>query len=194
MHASLRIGKFWTHITQCYERATCAHCNDPIESLDHIITTCPSPERTTIWGLTQDIWPATLGEWRVPNLGIVLGCGSITPSQPTNDNPTPQAIAKARITRILLSESAYLIWSLRCERVIAGRIHTTDSIRSRWLNKLNTRPLIDRQRASSSHRLDLRRQIYHTWTPLLANKPDLPPNWVTDPEVLVGVTLPRPSA
>ena len=194
MHASLRVGKFWTHIPGYHDRTTCSHCNDPTESLDHILTTCPSLECTTVWNLACSIWPTPFGEWQDPTLGLILGCGSISPPQPPAGNPPPVAVAQARIRRILISESAYLIWTLRCERVVTGKIHTAKSIRNRWIHKINLRLLIDRQRARSPHRPSLKRQVQITWSPLLANQPNLPPDWVTDPEVLVGIVLPRPSA
>ena len=36
----------------------------------------------------------------------------------------------SRLLQILFSESAYLIWSLRCERVIGGRTHSPPRIQS----------------------------------------------------------------
>ena len=194
MHASLRVGKFWSHIPGYRDRASCPHCNDPTESLDHILTACPSPERTTVWNLARSIWPTPLGEWQNPTFGLILGCGSISPPNHRTGTPPLPATAQARARRILISESAYLIWTLRCERVIAGKAHTVESIRNRWIGKINLRLLIDRQRARSLHRPGLKRQVQNTWTPLLANQPNIPPDWVTDPEVLVGIALPRPFA
>ena len=84
MHASLCIGKFWTHIPRYSDRAACSLCNDPIESLNHILTACPSPERTTIWKLAQEIWPPSFGEWGHPTISLILGCGSISPPPTTS--------------------------------------------------------------------------------------------------------------
>ncbi|KAF8546071.1 hypothetical protein OG21DRAFT_1518360 [Imleria badia] len=81
MHNSIRVGRFWLHIKNYKTRAKCSHCNSPVEDLEHILTTCPSPERTTIWRAAKRIWPNSLAIWQQPTFGQILGCGSITPPQ-----------------------------------------------------------------------------------------------------------------
>ncbi|KIM57098.1 hypothetical protein SCLCIDRAFT_131321, partial [Scleroderma citrinum Foug A] len=51
----------------------------------------------------------------------------------------------SRLLRIFVSESAHLIWVLRCERTIQGRNHSPDAVRSRLQNRINHRITLDRQ-------------------------------------------------
>ena len=192
MHNSLRIGKFWTHIRNYEHRAKCALCGTHLADLEHILTTCPSPERLTVWKAARRTWPISLPNWQQPSYSQILGCGSITPPTSTDHERTTLARARARLLRIIISESAHLIWVLRCERVISERTHTVNEIEQRWLDKLNSRLHIDRRRAKS--RPTLIKQVQSTWQYVLPDgATHLPRDWVTNPEVLVGIRLPRPS-
>jgi hypothetical protein len=44
-----------------------------------------------------------------------------------------------RLLQILISESAHLIWVLRCERTIQERTHTGPEIQALWLQAINFR-------------------------------------------------------
>jgi hypothetical protein len=48
------------------------------------------------------------------------------------------------LLHILISESAHLIWVLRCERVIREIKHKDNEIRARWLSLINDRLMEDR--------------------------------------------------
>ena len=193
MHNSLRVGKFWLHIKNLEHRAKCALCGAPVEDLEHILTQCPSPERTTIWEAACRAWPASLSKWQQPTYGQILGSGSLSPSAATDRKHMALEQARTRLLHITISESAHLIWALRCERVISERTHTTKEIKTRWLAKMNLRLNIDRRCAALPNRLLLPQRIKQTWQPMLNGEMHLPDNWVTDPEVLVGIMLPRPS-
>ncbi|KAI9569484.1 hypothetical protein HD554DRAFT_2020557, partial [Boletus coccyginus] len=96
--------------------------------------------------------------------------------------------------RILISESAHLIWVIRREKVISERTHTIKEIETRWLDKMNSRLNIDCRRATLPNRPSLpQHQIKLTWQPMLPGATRLPIDWVTNQEVLVGIRLPRPS-
>ena len=79
-------------------------------------------------------WPHTLHNkmiqrvnlpWPGNDLGTILGCGCLTvhhnehQNQNQDHHPNKAHLKGAtRLLQILLSESAFLIWALRCERVI----------------------------------------------------------------------------
>ncbi|KIM57647.1 hypothetical protein SCLCIDRAFT_84591, partial [Scleroderma citrinum Foug A] len=44
-----------------------------------------------------------------------------------------------RLLRLLISELAHLIWALRCENVIQGKIHTRKATSRKRLHKINQR-------------------------------------------------------
>ncbi|KAJ3870405.1 hypothetical protein F5051DRAFT_341891, partial [Lentinula edodes] len=60
-----------------------------------------------------------------------------------NDDNKPLS-GDSRLYRILISESAYLIWKLRCERVIGGKAPLTEKeIIRRWRKTLENRIQLD---------------------------------------------------
>jgi hypothetical protein len=101
-------------------------CGDDTESLEHVLLTCRSPERTTIWRTTADIWPVTtFGPWPDVTISTILGCGSLSlkPQQAEigpSRNPTNRNTSQ--LLHILISEAAHLIWG------------TTLRARHRWQN------------------------------------------------------------
>ncbi|KAG1888417.1 hypothetical protein F4604DRAFT_1499697, partial [Suillus subluteus] len=93
----------------------------------------------------------------------------------------------SRLYRILISESAHLIWVLRCERTIGGRNYPLNTIESRWMNKITSRLEIDRSIASRIDKKNKTRNIVKTtWSDIITSKNQIPENWVSNPEVLVG--------
>jgi hypothetical protein len=173
-------------------------CGDDTESLEHVLLTCRSPERTTIWRTTADIWPVTtFGPWPDVTISTILGCGSLSlkPQQAEigpSRNPTNRNTSQ--LLHILISEAAHLIWVLRCEHVIGGKTTTPQAIESQWLHKMNHRLQIDRHPTRNTKRsLASRHNTKGTWQHIMS-----PPNvsndkWLATNEVLVGIILPRPS-
>jgi len=146
MHNTHMVGEYWANINNCKEREICTTCNTS-ESMAHILTQCDAPPRRIIWTLAEELWPHPNIRWPEIELGTILGCGCIN-LQPENNAENPEANQRnrrvthwgvSRLLQILLSESAYLIWVLRCERVIQGNRHTEDGIKRRWLRAINER-------------------------------------------------------
>ena len=188
---TLRIGEFWERIPNLEHRARCASCDATTESLEHILVECEDPSTNLIWTLTKRLWPADTIPWPDLCLGLLLGCGNICLPSPDDQ---PYQKGPSRLLRILLSESAHLIWVLRCERTIQGTTHSPSAVEMRWKNKLNQRIATDRFLASFYERGNFTRSlVYHTWTPaLLRDYPDLDPDWVVRDEVLVGINPTTP--
>ncbi|KAG1763615.1 hypothetical protein EDD22DRAFT_979328 [Suillus occidentalis] len=125
LNNAYRIGDFWSPIPTYEHRAKCLTCRDEIENMEHILVLCNDPARKIIWDSAKGIWPTKHGPWPDPHIGIILGCGLISlPQAQNNENARNNArnrqltTGASRLLRILISESAYLIWVLRCERVI----------------------------------------------------------------------------
>lgn len=112
MHDAHHVGRFWKHIPECEERMMCAHCNE-IESLEHILLECDRPWRRLIWEMAKSLWPNTPdhGPWKEPNLGIILGT-NLLEFKDAKGKPAPGI---KRLYKILITESAHLIWKLCCE-------------------------------------------------------------------------------
>ncbi|KAF8545701.1 hypothetical protein OG21DRAFT_1428809, partial [Imleria badia] len=52
--------------------------------------------------------------------------------------PNAKQLGATRLKRILVSEAAHLIWTLRCDHVIGGNRHAPHTTGSRWRHKIRT--------------------------------------------------------
>ncbi|KAG2063740.1 hypothetical protein BDR04DRAFT_1131021 [Suillus decipiens] len=188
LNNAYHVGEFWETIPNYEHRALCTQCPGEIESITHILTDCNN----------LATWPMKHGTWPRPHIGLILGCGTISiPSteqnKTTNEKNAPFKKGASRLLRILISESAYLIWTIRCERVIRESTHNKDSVRRRWRNAIDRRLQLDRALASKTRQnTKMITKVRSTWTEVLLNQQPHD-DWVTNLEVLVGITLPRPS-
>ncbi|EPQ52940.1 hypothetical protein GLOTRDRAFT_46143, partial [Gloeophyllum trabeum ATCC 11539] len=150
-HGTQKIGDYWDPIPNYGHRAVCPYCGDTTETMEHIWLECDAPERRIIWHLAASLWPEQNGPW--PNLafGAILGCGKL--SIPTSNAPNAEqnpgaeqgdgpgrkhtAAGMSRLLQILVSESAHLIWALRCLRVIQEKTLSPRAICARWMNNIN---------------------------------------------------------
>ncbi|KAG2085763.1 hypothetical protein BD769DRAFT_1717572, partial [Suillus cothurnatus] len=200
LHNAHRVGEFWKTIPDHEHRALCTQCPGEIESISHILTDCNNPVNKTIWQLAEATWPTKHGTWPRPHIGLILGCGAIyIPNTEQNrtinkkNNNAPFKKGASHLLRILISESAYLIWIIRCERVIRESTHNEDSVRRRWRNAIDRRLQLDRALASKTRRnTKMINKVRSTWNEVLLNQQPQD-DWVTNLEVLVGIKLPRPS-
>ena len=191
MHETQKIGDFWTHIPGYEERINCQTCNVP-ESMSHILTQCRATPTRAIWRIAKDHWPSENPRWPEISLGIILGCGSIQKSDIPNpidegnrEQHTPTGAA--RLLQILLTESAHLIWVLRCERVIQEKTHESTEIMARWTKNINKRLTEDRIIATVIKRDKTTiSKVRSTWENVLKKTWTLPNDWVQNREVLVG--------
>ncbi|KAG1734854.1 ribonuclease H-like protein, partial [Suillus occidentalis] len=199
LHNAFKIGDFWSNIPTYEHRAQCHTCNEDIESMAHILTECNCPARKLVWSLAERIWPTNIIPWPEPTIGTITGCGALSiPHKCNDDDPNDkkkiaQKKGTARLLRIIISESAYLIWTLRCTRVIQGTSPDEDNITKRWIKTLNDRLQQDRVIAIKLRRTQEHTDLINsTWSQIITPNIHLPANWVTSPEVLVGIKLPRP--
>lgn len=148
-HEIFMIGQYWSRIQAVQERQSCTTCGS-IESMSHILTQCRSSPTRIIWDLARTTWPHEDIPWPDIDLGTILGCGSLR--------------GASRLLQILLSESAYLVWTMRNDKITASKIK-----RNKGFTRL----------------------VVNTWENVLTKERDLPNNWISMREVLVG-SRPRP--
>ncbi|KAI0822878.1 hypothetical protein BC628DRAFT_1411930 [Trametes gibbosa] len=190
LHDAYMVGTHWLRPNmsdELKERATCKICGQT-ETMEHILFTCTAQGRETVWSLLRHAWTASGGTVRDPSWGTILGAAC------TGRNIGGQRGTTAEENRwaILAIESARLIWKLRCERVIAndGAEFTKREVQNRWHAEINRRLTLDRRVAAlllgkkRKRRIQLVEEI---WSPLLEDERSLPPRWVTDSGVLVGI-------
>ena len=115
IHDAYMIGNNWLrpeYAAEYQRRSECQTCIQ-IETMDHILTDCTATGQSEIWALVDALWtkkyvsPPSIK----PDLGNIFGSPGVTFRHEINDG-------KTRLYRILMAESAHLIWRLRCERVI----------------------------------------------------------------------------
>ncbi|KAI0277901.1 hypothetical protein BC826DRAFT_927494, partial [Russula brevipes] len=163
------------------------------ESMEHILTQCDALPRKLVWDLAKRTWPDRHYEWPQISSGIILGCGTITePKLTQQDAPhharwKPPQKAMSRLLQILLTEAAHLIWVLRCERVIHEKQHTKEEIEKRWIRNINERLTTDKIAATKIKRdKTYTKLIKDTWEQVLRKEGDIPSDWMSNNEVLVG--------
>ena len=149
-------------------------------------TSCRSPPARIIWSLAKETWPHRDIPWPNQDLGTILGCGCLAVPQ-TGNHSRAHLHGASCLLQILLSELAYLIWSLRCERVIGGRTHSPQEIKARWLRTINMR-LTDNKITATKIKRDrgFTNLVVNTWEHILSKETDLPNDWINQHEVLVG--------
>ncbi|KAJ7745615.1 hypothetical protein B0H14DRAFT_2406669, partial [Mycena olivaceomarginata] len=71
----------------------------------------------------------------------------------------------SRLFRIIVSESAYLIWKVRKEQVVGGCKHTETGIHNRWVSFMNMQLKMDQlltDRSRYGNRASDIRKVLHT--------------------------------
>ena len=177
MHGTHLVGKYWRNINGYEEQEICTTCNET-ESMDHIMTQCRENSTCLIWNLAKDFWPHRNIPWPNIDLGTILGCGCINvrPERPREHNQRRRRKkithrGPTRLFQILLSKSAYLIWVLRCERVIQEKMLTKREINARWNRAINERLTIDKLTAAKIVRnKKFTKLIKETWDPALEKR------------------------
>jgi len=137
----------------------------------------------------------------------LLGCGLAVYMK--DDKPDT---GLNRLCKIIISESAHLIWKLRCERRIARedgpqKFHSEREIHNRWVQAMNSRLTIDSLSTNTKkfgRKATKARIVLQTWEGCLLRNGELPRNWCGKKGVLVGIapvrrerrrwSSPRPSA
>jgi hypothetical protein len=142
MHDAHRIRKYWENIPEHEHHSLCPICNVE-ESIEHILLECNSAGPKAVWDLAKDLLEQKQMTWPHVRYGTILGCCIARQKEQHSKGGTN------RLFRIVVTESAHLIWKLRCERRIArgddpDRQHSIDKIHNRWLSAMNQRLTMDR--------------------------------------------------
>ncbi|KAJ7616193.1 hypothetical protein DFH06DRAFT_1013144 [Mycena polygramma] len=188
MHDAFMVGNKWDRgkKPEFQERSECIHCKE-IESMEHIICECSSPGQAEIWALAEKLWSGKGLKWIKPTYGNILGCG-LAEFKNTNGSINSSA---ARLFRIIVSESAYLIWKLRNERVIQNQNEpiTTTEIHNRWVQCINDRLDQDCRMTNPKYKKKAipYSKVIRTWTGTLKDESYLQPDWPKQHGVLVGI-------
>ncbi|TFK62739.1 hypothetical protein BDN72DRAFT_827234 [Pluteus cervinus] len=195
MHDAYKCGKYWENIPNFEERGTCLSCNTT-ETMDHILTKCQANGQQVIWNLTEQLLTEKGIPWTTPTIGTLLG-STITDFRDEEDRRQP---GLNRLYRIVMTESMYLIWKLRCEWKInddgdPAKAPNHERIRQKWLYTLDQRVKLDSiltNRKIYGKKALSKKSVKTTWKGALENEQDLDENWVGRTGVLVGIRVKRP--
>ncbi|KAJ8074154.1 hypothetical protein PM082_012446 [Marasmius tenuissimus] len=139
MHGGYRTGNFWKEIPGYEHRAKCSYCGET-ESIRHIFLECRAPGRKQVWRLARELWATTGREWPVISMGLIMACAQISF---TNDDGK-NIPGVSRFFQIVISESAFLIWKLRNQRVINEEDpQSHKAIENKWIYAIKNRMNLD---------------------------------------------------
>ncbi|KAF9505408.1 hypothetical protein BS47DRAFT_1434309 [Hydnum rufescens UP504] len=190
LHNSYKVGHYWENIPNFEARAECPVCSVN-ESLEHILTECNSPAQNQIWNLAKELWTKRHPNFPTIKFGTILGC-SLAEFKDRNGKILS---GDNRLFRILITESAHLIWKLRCERRIIKQdnpelSHTEYEVHNRWLHTINSRLALDKLMTNTTK---FKKNalpsalVLRTWSGTLLHETNLPANWIWESGVLVGI-------
>jgi ribonuclease HI len=98
--------------------------------MEHILTQCQESGQKEVWDIASELWQMKTGKDLHPTIGQIMAGGIMK-----QDN-----LGETRVHKILITESAHLVWRLRNEHVIQGSgSKSLVEIRNRWLKTINNR-------------------------------------------------------
>ncbi|KAJ7165280.1 hypothetical protein C8R46DRAFT_1163679 [Mycena filopes] len=141
-------AKIWKSSPEQKEHSNCAHCGK-VDSMEHILSQCEIPGQKEVWDLAKRLWAKRNPDWPWPGIGVILGVG-LASFKDADGKIKP---GDARLYRILIAESAYLIWKLRGERIMQhnGRAPTEIEIHNCWVKTMNVRLKMDCDMTNCRH-------------------------------------------
>ncbi|KAH7909128.1 ribonuclease H-like protein, partial [Hygrophoropsis aurantiaca] len=201
LHGAFKIGEFWNGIPNYEQRSRCPICTEETESMEHILTECEKSHQNLLWSLAKGIWPDSKYQWPEIKIGTILGCGAISLQSEENSDssenektkPSAETTGKSRLLRILISETAHLIWTTRCSHAIGGIELSVDKITTRWYTAIEKRLITDRlhlRKQRSPRKKDIKK-VLHTWSGTLCDENSLPYDWVEQHEAATESHTPR---
>jgi len=191
IHGAYKCGKYWRNIPDCEHRGICQVCNVE-ESMEHILVDCKASGQEEVWKLVEELLSLRNLRWVPPSFGTAIGCCLI--DYRSEDN-SKSLVGANRLYRILVSESAHLIWRLRCKWRINDeanpeKIPTKKEIQTTWLNTINRRLQLDCL-LTNKHKYGKKALrpslVERTWWGVLRNQENLPENWLATTGVIVGI-------
>ncbi|KAJ7852655.1 hypothetical protein B0H14DRAFT_2354714, partial [Mycena olivaceomarginata] len=144
-----------------------------------------------IWDLCTQIWEMKHHKMPALSIGLILG-SALCEFKNTHGRRMREA---SRLFTILVTESAHLIWKLRCDRVLSNKQLSTLQIHNKWVTLINSRLRFDQLLTDTSrygNRALNAKMILRTWDGVLMDNLNLPENWIWQSGVLMGIGTLRP--
>jgi hypothetical protein len=184
------VGTSWlrpSYPPELQEQSECQICFQT-ESMEHILVECTTTGQSEVWYSADTLWLKKYNSTVKPSFGNILGSPAVLFK--SEDGAPDQG--KSRLYRIVISESAHLIWKLRCERVIQneGHLPSTREVKPRWIDAINARINLDRKMTNPRYGKTIKEDlVIQTWSGIIKNEGELPENWAIKAGGLVGIDL-----
>lgn len=196
IHDAHKIGNYWAQMSPPWsDRATCS-CGD-LETMNHIMFECPLSAGRYIWPQVRELFRKKGINWPFEdNVNDILSSVFATVKD-ADGHPRPGA---ARFIQIVITEAMFVIWKLRNSRVIDRAEDEDERVITqqeavRALAKALDKRITDDQRLTNrtkyGNRALSRAIVMSTWSGALLNEANLPPDWLRQDGVLVGLMVPR---
>ncbi|KAF6757047.1 hypothetical protein DFP72DRAFT_846403 [Ephemerocybe angulata] len=168
LHGGYKVGTYWKHIDE--DRLKCQPCNADTESMEHIMHECRVSGQETVWKIAKEAWALTGIQWPEVTFDLILGIGTVE----IKGRRGKMRDGRTRLFQIIITESAYLIWLLRCEWRISreqntAKIHTVQEITARWRKAVTRRLRLDwalTSKLSFGKKALRAAEVKRTWTGL----------------------------
>ncbi|KAJ7704840.1 hypothetical protein B0H17DRAFT_1156904 [Mycena rosella] len=181
IHGGYKVGYHWEKIPGHEHKMECDKCGVP-ETTEHILTRCDAPGQDEVWQPASELWERKTGApLPKPTTGQIMSCAAIK----------IRDARSTRLYRLLISESAHLIWRMRNERVIQEKgVASTREIYNCWLKMMNNRLELDRAMTNDykyGKKAIKKMLVLKMWSKVLKDEDKLPEDWTWETEVLVGI-------
>ncbi|EJD54705.1 hypothetical protein AURDEDRAFT_51216 [Auricularia subglabra TFB-10046 SS5] len=164
VHGAHKIGPYFEKMPSPWrEMAQCPTCGTE-ESMEHVLLDCPDSKQAVIWEQVGKFFKMRRIDAGV-SYGTILGCANVRLDGFGSNRDLPAE----RAYRIVVAESAFLVWKLRCEKRIEHADDPDWSIsdkaaKERWQHMIKARRWQDRYLAKSRKRYPSgSTQRYITW-------------------------------
>ncbi|EJD49838.1 hypothetical protein AURDEDRAFT_59171 [Auricularia subglabra TFB-10046 SS5] len=189
IHGAHKVGEYFKDMPQPWRsRGDCPTCGTT-ESLGHILFSCPDTGQERVWRMVHAFLTRKKSDMEI-DMGVVMGCAT---ARLAGANETRDKAAE-RAFRIVVSESVFLIWKLRCEKRVQHSDepdwqHSQTEVIMRWGAMLKARVARDR-RLTNTYKFGARavQPAVHgnTWRDLIADAAPSRTGSESDSGVLVG--------
>ncbi len=188
IHDTHKCGTYWSKMANYEEHSICTSC-EMVETMNHILFKCKANQCDLIWKTTREIcerknipWLQSLDTTTIMALPLL--------KVKTNTGKTHQGATCLFL--ITVSKCAFLIWKLRCKRILEPghqETITAREARNQIMSTINCRLNQDRTLTSKkrySKKALPENLVLSTWSRMLKDEHDLPRKWLTANGVLVG--------
>ena len=189
-HNMHRVGNYWENIPDWEHWSISKSCGlGATDDLEHIMLECKTTGQDLIWRLARELWELRNLNTAMKNIGSITRC-TFTNFKTWREKPR---ISNNWLYKILIAESAMLIWTIRnwrvCKNITENNWLTREEIRVRWATRINKRLTLDhtsthQKYGSYTTKKDV---VLKTLSGTFKNENSLPDNWINMPGVLVGI-------